>query len=116
MSIDKIKQFMEDHKKELIAATVVVGGVVLVILGCKHSAKKHASSASNPFRVRDIPIPEGLKDWNTSDLWVEGEYLNAIIGSVPLDDLGELGKQYLQNGFAQPGDIASVVIGVKYDK
>lgn len=116
MSIDKIKQFVSDHKKKLIATTVVVGGAVLVILGCKRCTKKHATAKSNLFRMRDIPIPEGLKVWNTSDLWTEGGYLNAIVGSIPLDNLGELGKQYIQNGLAQPGDIASVVIGVECNK
>lgn len=115
MSIDKIKEFVRDHKKELIAATVVVGGAVLLILRCKHPAKKHGSAPKRAFK-NDIDIPEGLKVWNTTMLWREGKYLNAIVENIPLDDLGELGKEYIKNGLAQPGDIASVVIGVEYNK
>ena len=31
MSMEKFKRFLDDHKKELIATTVVAGGVVLVM-------------------------------------------------------------------------------------
>ena len=92
MSMEKFKRFVEDHKKELIATTAVAGGIVLVILGCKrHSGK--AVKAKGIFRRKDISIPDGLKVWDTSYLWVEGKYLNAIVNSIPVDDLGELGKQ-----------------------
>ena len=115
MSMEKFKRFVEDHKKELIATTAVAGGIVLVILGCKrHSGK--AVKAKGIFRRKDISIPDGLKVWDTSYLWVEGKYLNAIVNSIPVDDLGELGKQYIKHGLAQPGDIASVVIGVEYNQ
>lgn len=116
MSIDKIKRFMADHKKELIATTVVVGGTVLVILGCKRLPKKHTTKSSGLFGVKDIPIPEGLKVWNTTDLWRQGEYLDAIIDSIPMDDLGELGEQFIENGLAEPGDIATIIIGIKSSK
>jgi len=115
MSKEKIKRFVADHKNELIATTAVAGGVLLVILGCKRHSRKTAK-ANGIFRAKDISVPDGLKVWGTSDLWVEGEYLNAIVNSIPIDDLGELGKQYIKNGLAQPGDIASVVIGVEYNK
>lgn len=115
MSMDKIKQFVRDHKKELITTTVVVEGIVLVIYGYKCRTKKHGSMPKRAFK-NDIVIPEGLKVWNTTMLWREGKYLNAIVENIPLDDLGELGKEYIKNGLAQPGDIASIVIGVKYDK
>lgn len=115
MSIDKIKQFVRDHKKELIATTVVVGGIVMVIFGFKCRTKKHGSTPKRAFR-NDIVIPDGFKGWDTSMLWREGKYLNAIIDSIPLNDLGELGKEYIKNGLAQPGDIASIIIGVEYEK
>ena len=47
---------------------------------------------------------------------MEGGYLNAIVNSIPVDDLGELGKKYIKHGLAKPGDIASVVIGVEYNQ
>ena len=115
MSIDKIKQFVRNHKKELIATTLVVGGVVLLILRCKRPMKKHGSATKRAFK-NDIVIPDGLKVWNTTMLWHEGEYLNAIIEKIPVDDLGELGKEYIKNGLAKPGDIASIIIGVEYNK
>ncbi len=115
MSMKRFKRFVADHKKELIATTAVVGGVVLVILGCKRRSGKTANT-NGIFRAKDILIPDGLRVWNTSNLWVEGGYLNAIVNSIPIDDLGELGKQYIKGGLARPGDIASVVIGVEYNK
>ena len=68
------------------------------------------------FRTKDISILDGLKVWDTSYLWVEGKYLNAIVDRIPVDDLGELGKEYIKSGLAKPGDIANVVIGVEYNK
>ena len=115
MNMEKFKRFVDDHKKELIATTVVAGGVVLVILGCKRHGKK-TSKANGIFRAKDISIPDSLKVWDTSELWVEGGYLNAIVNSIPVDDLGELGKKYIKHGLAKPGDIASVVIGVEYNQ
>lgn len=113
MSMERFKRFVEDHKKELIATTAVAGGIVLVVFRCKRHSGKMAKGI---FRAKDISIPDGLKVWDTSYLWVEGKYLNAIVNSIPVDDLGELGKQYIKHGLAQPGDIASVVIGVEYNK
>lgn len=115
MSMEKFKRFVAGHKKELIATTAVVGGVVLVILGCKRRGRKTVKT-DGIFRAKDISIPDGLKVWDTSHLWVEGKYLNAIINSIPVDDLGKLGKQYIKDGLAKPGDIASVVIGIEYNK
>lgn len=115
MSMEKVKRFIADHKKELIATTAVAGGIVLVILGCKRHGRKTAK-IERTFKTKDISIPNELKAWDTSYLWVEGKHLNAIIESIPLDDLGELGKQYIKHGLAKPGDIASVIIGVKHNK
>lgn len=115
MSMENFKRFVADHKKELIATTAVAGGVVLVILGCKRHRGK-TIKVDGVFRTKDISIPDGLKVWDTSYLWVEGKHLNAIVNSIPVDDLGELGKQYIKHGLAKPGDIASVVIGVEYNK
>lgn len=115
MSLKKIQGFMSNHKKELIATAVVADGVVLVILGCKRHGRK-ATKANGVFRTKDISIPDGLKVWDTSYLWVEGKHLNAIVNHIPVDDLGELGKEYIKSGLAKPGDIASVVIGVEYNK
>lgn len=115
MSMEKFKKFLADHKKELIATTAVAGGIVLVILGCKRHGK-NATKANGIFRAKDISIPDGLKVWGTSELWVEGGYLNAIVNSIPVDDLGELGKQYIKHGLAKPGDIASIVIGVEHNQ
>ena len=115
MSMEKFKRFVDDHKKELIATTAVASGIVLVILGCKRHGRK-MTKANSVFRAKDISIPDGLKVWDTSYLWVEGKHLNAIVNHIPVDDLGELGKEYIKSGLAKPGDIASIVIGVEYNK
>lgn len=116
----KIKRFVEDHKKELIAGAVVVGGTVLMIVGFKHLPRRKHTKVTilmdKASGINDVPIPEGLKVWNTSELWMEGGCLNAIIENIPMDDLGELGKQYIENGLAQPGDIAAIVMGVGVQK
>ena len=117
MSKYEIKRFVEDHKKELIAGAVVVVGTVLMIIGFKHlPRRKHTKVTILASGIKDVPIPEGLKVWNTSELWMEGGCLNAIIENIPMDDLGELGKQYIENGLAQPGDIASIIMGVGVQK
>ena len=115
MSVEKFKRFVIDHKKELIATTAIAGGIVLIILGCKRHGGKMVKSNCT-FRKRDISIPDELKAWDTSFLWMEGEHLNAIIESIPMEDLGELGQQYIKHGFAKPGDNASIIIGVKHKK
>ena len=112
--MSRIKRFGCDHKKGLITGSMVASGVVLTILGCKHLPKKPASNLI-PLKssIKDVAIPEGLKVWTTTALWTEDGYLNAIVESIPMDDLGELGLQYIENGLAEPGDIATLVIGVK---
>ena len=69
MSMEKFKRFVEDHKKELIATTAVAGGIVLVVFRCKRHSGKMAKGI---FRRKDISIPDGLKVWDTSYLWVGG--------------------------------------------
>ena len=116
MSIDKIKGFARDHKKELIATAVVVGGSVLLILGCKRLSKKYTSKINDLFKVNDISIPDRLKIWNTTELWKQGDHLDAIIETIPVYDLGELGEQFIENGLVEPGDIATIIIGIKTNK
>ena len=116
MNKHEIKRFVEDHKKGLIAGAVVVGGTVLMIVGFKRFPKRKHTNVTilleKASGIKDVPIPDGLKVWDTSALWTEGGNLVSIIDSVPMDDLGELGKQYIENGLAQPGDIASIIMGV----
>ena len=106
MNISKIKSFAKEHKDELITTAVIIGGTVLVVLGFKPFRRARTN------KVKNIVIPDGFKAWNMCALWSEGGYLNAIIESIPVDNLGELGNQYIKNGFAQSGDIASIVIGI----
>lgn len=115
MNTGKIKKFVAEHKKELIAGAAVVGGCVLVILGCTRLPKKRGNKSNRIFG-NDVVIPEGLKVWNTSMLWHEGKHLNGIIESIPMDDLGELGEEFIKSGLAKPGDIASVIIGIPYNE
>lgn len=114
MNSSKVKEFVKSHKKELIAGAMLVGGTVLVIVGVRHSRKKVAM-LQKTFE-NDVSIPEGFKRWKPSMLWKENGYLNAIIEEVPLSDLGELGKQYVENGLGEAGDIASIIIGTEVKK
>lgn len=114
MNISNVKEFWKSHKEEVVAATMLVGGAILVIVGVCHSKKKIA--AIRKTFANDMPIPNGLKRWKPALLWKEGDYLNGIIEEIPLSDLGKLGKQYMENGFGGPGDIATIIIGTKIKK
>ena len=107
----EIKRFVEDHKKELVAGAVVVGGVVLMIVGVKHRTKRIDIKVAGPQGV-DIPIPDGFKRWKVDMLWSEANHIASIMEDVPIDDLGELGKQYIENGLAKSGDVATIIMGV----
>jgi len=113
--LHKIKRFGNDHKKELITGVTVAGGIALTILGYKHLPKKPVLNANGALKssIEDIPIPKELKVWNTSDLWCEGEYLNAIIQSIPMDDLGKLGDTLIECGLSDRSDVASIIIGAR---
>lgn len=117
MNMSKIKEFVNEHKKAVIAASLVIGGGILVVIGCKgHSVRRKLQISNGLNRgIKDVPISDGLKVWNTTSLWREKGYLNGIVESIPLDDLGDLGKQFIADGLAQPGDIASIIIGIGKD-
>lgn len=90
MKAEKVTEFVKNHKKEFILATVaIVGGVVALVI-----------TRNNPEIIRETE-KERIKalDWKVgdlTDLWDEGEFTNAIITNAAVDDIGKLGQEIIE--------------------
>lgn len=62
-------------------------------------------------RVKDIPIPNDFAVGEVTQLWMEGGFLNAIVNGVMVNDLGVLGKEFVEKGLVEDGAGVSAVIG-----
>ena len=113
---EKVLNFVKEHKKELaIAAVAVVGGTVLFALTRKkpESIKMLEATAGSDWKQKELARIEAL-DWNlgeVTDLWNEGECVNAIINDITVADLGKLGEESLKIEGITKDTTVSMLIG-----
>lgn len=110
MNKDKLKKFVNEHKKEL----VLVGGAALTValytIGSKKKPMLHG-----PVILRDladnVDIPTGFAVGEITELWKEGDWLNAIVNEVTTKDLGRLGEEFVKHGIVPEHTNVTMLIG-----
>ncbi|MEY8515335.1 hypothetical protein AALC25_00135 [Lachnospiraceae bacterium 29-84] len=114
MDKEKLKAFVDRNKAKIAIGTGAVAGGILFVVMRKHmylpkSGKNQLMQTVS--RVKDIPVPAGFAVGEVKGLWKESGYLNAIMEGITTDDLGKLGKEFVEKGLVADGTSVSAVIG-----
>ena len=108
---EKLKKLWNDHKATILLA----GGTILTVTLCAIGVKKKLGSRKSIDAISDlvenVDIPTNFNVGKITDLWNEGEYLNAIVNNVAIDDLGRLGKEFVNCGIVPDDSNVSLIIG-----
>ena len=107
---NKVWRFIKNNKKKLAAAigVAIVGGVVYAMT----RDKKVITAIQEKF-PNDLPIPEiSLGKDKVTNLWVEGNYVNAIIGGTTMPGLVKVMEELVEKvDEIEPDGTASAIIG-----
>ena len=122
MDKNKLKEFWNDHKKEILIGTgvAIFGGAVYVVTKkkpkinvvdtCKDITKNVFSiSPKEQARIDAFDCKIGT----VTGMWNEGGYLNVIINDVSITDIGDLGKEFLKLDEVNENTKISLVAGMK---
>ena len=108
--LEQVKTFVDEHKRELaigagVAGITVISGVAYVIT----KQKPKIDILEKVFNVKDLEKPK-MDIGTLTDLWEEGECINAILNDVTVADLGEVGKQFLKiDGITNDTEVSAVI-------
>lgn len=106
--VTKVKRFVKKHKAEFITAGVAVAScIALGAIDIKTKFKFPKSRSS----VKNLDIPTEFNVGSITDLWKEGEWLNAIVADVKVKDIGRLGEEFVKQGLVAAETDVQAVIG-----
>lgn len=88
MNKDKLKKFVNGHKAELVLAGGAVLTVALCAIGIQRKIVSQKLIGVIPDLADNVDIPTGFAVGEITELWKEGEWLNAIVNEVTVNDLG----------------------------
>lgn len=111
MNKEKMKKFLNEHKVEIISAGAVVLGVALYAIGVKAKSTTKKIVDVIPDLADNVDIPTDFAVGELTDLWKEGEWLNAIVNNVTTKDLGRLGDEFVNRGIVPDETKVSMIIG-----
>lgn len=124
MTKQEIKNFIKEHKKEILigAGITVVGGVAYLVTKRKPKFNTVADiGIDNNFvkKFNSIRLEEQarIEAFNcgvgtVSDMWNEGGALNFIINDVTIDELGLLGQEFSKLDEVSDNTTVSLVVGL----
>ena len=111
MNMKKLKDFVNEHKTEII----FVGGMVLTVTLCAIGVRKKFASpklvVALPDLANNVDIPADFAVGEITELWKEGEWLNAIVNEVTTKDLGRLGEEFVKRGIVPDDTKVTMLIG-----
>lgn len=111
MNKGKLKKFVSEHKTKII----FVGGVTLIVALCAIGMKKRFASHKLvdviPDLADNVDIPTGFAVGEITELWREGEWLNAIVNEVTTKELGRLGDEFVKHGIVPDDTKVTMLIG-----
>lgn len=113
----KVKQFVKDHKKEIfIGVTVAVGGMIVYKI-----TKQKPKFLKETVKLQSISDWEAIEteriknlNWNLGEvtqLWNEGDCVNAIINDITVNDLGSLGEECLKIDSVTKDTTVTMLVG-----
>lgn len=112
--IEKMKNWVKEHKKAVILTTsgVAAGVAAIVFRNNYHVLSKHHDWIAISKDAEPIAIPEAVKSIGKPGMaWENSEHIVFDIGEVPLSKLGEAGEVFAK-GFKDE----DVYVLVTYDK
>lgn len=122
MTKQKIKNFIKEHKKEILIGTglAVIGGVVYVFT--KKQFKPDIVQNVNWDMLSIRPEEQArIEAFNcgvgtVSDMWNEGGALNFIINDITIDELGLLGQEFKKLDEVSDKTTVSLIVGLVNEK
>lgn len=118
MKENKVKNWVKDHKWEIIGAAALVAGA----FGVGYVLQRNASAKTVTIDIPANPLkPEHLKvtDWAVGKLDDIMKYDNGAyelwMDEVPIEDMGKLGEEILNNCTTQ-GRTAWILLEVHPDR
>lgn len=111
MNKNKIKRFMNEYKVEIISAGAVALGIALCAIGIKSKLNPEKIVKAIPDLADNVDIPTDFAVGEITELWKEGEWLNAIVNNVTTKDLGRLGDEFVKHGVVPDKTKVTMMIG-----
>lgn len=111
MSKEKIKRFLSGHKFEIVSVGAIVLGVTLCAVGIKTKPSLKKVVDNIPDLANNVDIPTEFAVGKITELWKEGEWLNAIVNDVTVKDLGHLGDEFVKHGIVPDKTKVTMLIG-----
>ena len=111
MKQKKVKEFVNTHKKEIALTAVTVIGGALVYAITKKKPTPNSDAVKCVFnRVEDLTKPE-MNLGTITELWKEGDYVNAIVNDFTVADLGRLGEELCKIDSVMPETTVTALMG-----
>lgn len=111
MNKEKLKKFVSEHKTEIVLASGAVLTVVLCVIGVKKKFAPQKLVGTLPDLADNVDIPTDFAVGEITELWKEGEWLNAIVNEVTTQDLGRLGDEFVKKGIVPDGTKVTMIMG-----
>lgn len=108
--VKKVKEFVQEHKKELVIGIGVVFAVGVCVV-CKKSIHLPNSTGSCPKvgnKIRDIKVPDGFSVGRITDLFEHGDEIVSIAQGITVNDLGKFGEELVRCGVVADGAEAAI--------
>lgn len=112
-----VKEFISEHKKQIIIGAIGVLGLGVMITGIV-LGNKSGDSAGGGFKLfksNDIQV----EDWNVgnlSDCWKDKTHINAIVEGLTVGDAGKLGEELLKIDGVTLDTELDVILGMPNNK
>lgn len=111
MNKEKFKKFVNEHKTEIVLTGTAVLAVTLCAIGVKKKIAPQKLVEVLPDLADNVDIPTDFAVGEITELWKEGEWLNAIVNEITTNDIGRLGDEFVKHGIVPDGTKVSMVIG-----
>lgn len=94
MSKNEIKDYIKNHKKEIVIGAISVVGIgVMTAIGVKSLKTVKTIVPDVAKSIDDIDVPDTWSVGTVTQLWKENTWTNAIINDITIADLGKLGEE-----------------------
>lgn len=114
MDKKKVKEFVNTHKKEIALTAVTVIGGALVYAITKKKLTLNPDTVKCVFnRVEDLNKPE-MNLGTITELWKEGDYVNAIVNDFTVADIGRLGEELCKIDGVTPETTVTALVGLSH--
>ena len=111
--IEKSKEFVKEHKKEILIGTgiAVVGGLIFIVTKKKPKFEGTRRVIKTSMKCKDLEKPN-INIGRIDELWQDEFGKMAIVNDFKVADMGTIGKEFLKiDGVTNETEV-SVIIGL----